>query len=275
MPITDVSGKTLEQLISLEGRAAVITGAAKGIGFAIARRFAEAGADILLADVDKASVEESAKALTTAFGARTKALITDVTREQDVIDAADTCMKEFGRLDIWVNNAGIYPDSLLLDLSVGDWDKVQSINLRGAFIGSREAARRMKDAPMNGGVIINIESVGAFRGHAGLAAYTASKHGMNGLAKCMAVELGPHNIRVVGLAPTGTWTPGVAARTAGASGEDVERAKALEKQILEKVPLGRFGMPDDIARAALFAASDMAMLITGSTIAVDAGGLAE
>ena len=133
----------------------------------------------------------------------------------------------------------------------------------------------MKNAPMNGGVIINIESVGAFRGHAGLSAYTASKHGMSGLAKCMAVELGPYNIRVVGLAPTGTWTPGVAARTAGASGEDIDRVKALEKQILEKVPLGRFGVPDDIARAALFAASDMAMLITGSTIAVDAGGLAE
>jgi NAD(P)-dependent dehydrogenase (short-subunit alcohol dehydrogenase family) len=124
------------------------------------------------------------------------------------------------------------------------------------------------------GTIIYIESIGAFRGHPGLAAYTASKHGMNGLAKCLAVELGQHNIRVIGLAPTGILTPGVQARQAGTSNEDLERFQAMEKKILETVPLGRFGVPDDVARAALFAASDMAMLITGSTVAVDAGGMA-
>jgi len=274
MPIADVSEKTLSQLISLKGRVAVVTGAAKGIGLAICRRFAEAGANIVLADTDHEGAEAAAKSLEWDFGIRAKAQTTDVTSEASVVAAADFAIDAFGRLDIWVNNAGIYPDRSVLELSVDDWDRVQTINLRGAFLGAREAGRRMSGAPMNGGVIINIESIGAFRGHPGLAAYTASKHGMNGLAKCLAVELGRNNIRVVGLAPTGVLTPGVEARRNAASRDEVASFEAIEKKVLETVPLGRFGVPDDVARAALFAASDMAMLISGSTIAVDAGGMA-
>lgn len=275
MPIADVSEKSLAQLMSLKGRVAVVTGAAKGIGLAICRRFAEAGADIVLADTDGVGAEVAAKDLQRDYGVRAKAQVADVTQEASIVAAADAAMTAFGRLDIWVNNAGIYPDCPVLELSVDDWDKVQSINLRGAFIGAREAGRRMTGAPMNGGVIINIESIGAFRGHPGLAAYTASKHGMNGLAKCLATELGRQNVRVVGLAPTGILTPGVAARQAATGSDDLERFQAIEKKILETVPLGRFGVPDDVARAALFAASDMAMLITGSSISVDGGGMAQ
>jgi NAD(P)-dependent dehydrogenase (short-subunit alcohol dehydrogenase family) len=275
MPIADVSNKNLQQLISLESRVAVVTGAARGIGLAICRRLAEAGAVVVLADTDEGRARAAAVEITKDFGVSAKAVLADVREERSIVGLAEKTMASYGRLDIWVNNAGVFPGGPTLDLSAEDWDQVQSVNLRGAFLGAREAARRMTETPMNGGVILNIESVSGFRGRAGLLAYCASKHSMNGLTKSLAAEFGSKNVRVVGVAPTGISTPGVAERKVQSVGVELERIKALEKKIIDTLPLGRLGVADDVARVALFCVSDLAMLVTGSTVAVDAGAMVQ
>lgn len=270
MPIKDVSDKPLAELVSLEGRIAVVTGAARGIGRAIARRLAEAGAVVLIGDIDEAGARCAAAEL----GPRALGVGLDVTDEGSIVALADMAVRDFGRLDIWVNNAGIFPGSPTVDLLADVWDKVQDINLRGTFLGAREAARRMMAQEPKGGVIINMASVSGYRGRPGLAAYVASKHGVVGLTKSLGVELGPHDIRVLGIAPTGITTPGVAERKAEARGVELERIIELEKKVGGSLPLGRLGVPDDIARVALFCASDLSMLMTGTTILVDAGAIA-
>jgi NAD(P)-dependent dehydrogenase (short-subunit alcohol dehydrogenase family) len=274
MSIKDVSGQSLAQLISLAGRTAVVTGAARGIGLAIATRLAEAGADVVLGDLDEAVARNAASAISQAGGGRAIGAAVDVTREESIIALADRAQLEFGHVDIWVNNAGIFPGAPSVDFLVETWDAIQDINLRGTFLGAREAARRMMAQDPKGGVIVNIASVSGYRGRPGLAAYVASKHGVVGLTKSLGVELGPHDIRVLGVAPTGVSTPGVAQRKAEAKGAELERIEALEKKVGAALPLGRLGVPDDIARVVLFCASDLAMLMTGSTVIVDAGGIA-
>jgi NAD(P)-dependent dehydrogenase (short-subunit alcohol dehydrogenase family) len=279
MPIKDVSGQSLQQLVSLDGKVAVVTGAGRGIGLAIARRLTEAGADVLLGDMDVPAAEASAAALSAEFGRRVIGVPLNVAEESSIVALADRAVAEFGHLDIWINNAGIFPGSPTVDQTADIWDRVQDINLRGSFLGAREAAKRMmaqatKDGAPKGGVIVNVASVSGFSGRPGLAAYVASKHGVVGLTKSLGVEWGPHGIRVLGLAPTGVSTPGVQERKAQASGAELERIEALEKKVGDALPLGRLGVPDDIARVALFCASDLSMLMTGSTLLIDAGALA-
>ena len=274
MPIKDVSGQSLQQLISLEGRAAVVTGAGRGIGLAIARRLTEAGADVLIGDIDVASAEASAAALSKEFGRRVVGTALNVGEEASIVALADRAVAEFGKLDIWVNNAGIFPGSPTVDQTVEIWDRVQDINLRGSFIGAREAGKRMLAQTPQDGVIVNIASVSGYSGRPGLAAYVASKHGVVGLTKSLGVEWGPHGIRVLGIAPTGISTPGVDERKAQATGPELERILDLEKKVGAALPLRRLGVPDDIARVVLFCASDLSMLMTGSTVLVDAGALA-
>jgi NAD(P)-dependent dehydrogenase (short-subunit alcohol dehydrogenase family) len=274
MPIKDVSGQSLQQLVSLDGKVAVVTGAGRGIGLAIARRLTEAGANVLLGDMDVPAAEASAAALSAEFGRRVIGVSLNVAEEPSIIALADRAVAAFGHLDIWVNNAGIFPGSPTIDQTAEIWDRVQDINLRGSFLGAREAAKRMMAQTPKGGVIVNVASVSGYSGRPGLAAYVASKHGVVGLTKSLGVEWGPHGIRVLGLAPTGVSTPGVRERKSQASGAELERIEALEKKVGDALPLGRLGVPDDIARVALFCASDLSMLMTGSTLLVDAGALA-
>jgi NAD(P)-dependent dehydrogenase (short-subunit alcohol dehydrogenase family) len=259
MPVNDVSGKSLAQLISLEGQTAVVTGAARGIGLAIARRLAEAGADLVLGDIDADMAATVAGEIAAEFGVRAVGTALDVADEAAIIALADQAVALSGSS---------------VDFLASQWDEIQDINLRGTFLGAREAARRMIAQDPKGGVIVNVASVSGFRGRPGLAAYVASKHGVVGLTKSLAVELGPHDIRVLGLAPTGTSTPGLAARRTEAAGAELDRIKMLEKRIADSLPLGRLGVPDDIARVALFCASDLSLLMTGSTLLIDAGALA-
>lgn len=270
MPAIDVSGKPLAQLISLKSRHAVVTGGARGLGLAIARRLAEAGADILLGDLDAEAAERSAAQLKTDFGVAAIGRKLDVRDSRMVAETADRAVAELGGLDIWVNNAGIYPVTPLLDLSDEEWDQVNDINLRGTFLGCREAARRMIAAG-RGGVIINIESMAAVRGRAGCAHYAASKHGVAGITKSLGVELGGHGIRVLSVAPTLAETPGVHERRAAAAGSGGDIMKALEDKVIATIPLGRTALPDDIARVALFCASDLAAFMTGTTVFADGG----
>jgi NAD(P)-dependent dehydrogenase (short-subunit alcohol dehydrogenase family) len=180
----------------------------------------------------------------------------------------DRTVDEQGRLDVWVNAAGVYPTSPLLELGDDEWDLVLETNLRGTFVGAREAARAMV-ARGAGGVIVNVTSTAAHRAESGGAAhYVASKFGVRGLTRALAVELGPHGIRVLAVAPTVTLTPGLeeqreSLRTAGFALEELGPA----------LPLGRVAVPDDVARVVLFCASDLSLVMTGSTLLADAGEL--
>jgi NAD(P)-dependent dehydrogenase (short-subunit alcohol dehydrogenase family) len=272
LPIADVSHLGLAQLLSLEGRVAVVTGGAAGIGAAIASRLAEGGASVLIGDkgiFDKA--EESAARLAEQSGRRVVGTTLDVTDESSVNECADLAMAEFGRLDIWVNNAGTYPMQPLLEMTAQDWDNVINVNLRGAFLGSQAAAKRMIEAG-NGGVIINLASTGSFKASSpGVVHYISAKHGVAGLTKSLAIDLGPHNIRVLAVAPTVIrGTPGNdaarAARSARGLGGDVDAHSA-------RLPLGRTGVADDVGRVAYFCATDLSMFMTGAILPVDAGDL--
>lgn len=270
MAIADVSDKRIAELVSLEGKVAAVTGGARGIGFAIAKRFAEAGADVVIGDLDKTDAEQAAGRLL-EYGHRAFGAELDAHDEMSIVAFAERTRLELGTIDIWVNNAGIYPSVPLLDMTEAQWDKVLDLNLKGTFLGSREAAKWMI-ADGHGGVIVNLASTAGYKAAGpGIAHYVASKHGVRGLTKSLAVELGRYGIRVLALAPTLIETPGIeegrAAFKAAGLGDIIDSISARE-------PLGRAGVPDDVARVALFCASDLSMLMTGSTLAVDAGDLA-
>jgi len=248
MAIADVSDRSIADLVSLQGRVAVVTGGGRGTGLGIVRRLAEAGAAVVIGDGDEQAARQAAETLRPAG------------------------VGEYGTIDLWVNNAGIYPGAPVLDMSAAQWDQVVDFNLKGVFLGAREAARRMI-AGGHGGVIINIGSTASFRASgSGTAHYVSSKFGVRGLTQALAVELGQYGIRVLGVAPTFTETPGTRERRAdlddAAYRDFIQRAGAAK-------PLGRVGVPDDVARVVLFCASDLSVFMTGSTLAVDAGDLAK
>lgn len=266
MAIADVTDRSVAELVSLSGRTAVVTGGARGLGRAIVTRLAQAGATVLVADLDGDLASRVADEVAAETGSRVVATRLDVTDEASVAAAADLAVSELGGIDVWVNNAGIYPNVLLMDMTQEVWGRVMDINLRGTFSGSQEAARRMIAAGKPG-VIVNIVSTAGFKGMApGISAYVASKHGVRGLIKQLAIELAPHDIRVLGVAPTFCTTEG-----------NTEALANLPERVREEISatlssrLGRVGVPDDIARAVLFCASDMSIFMTGSTLLVDAG----
>lgn len=268
MSIPDVSGKTIAELNSLAGRGAVVTGGATGLGKAMVRRLAEAGANVLIADIDLDLATATAEDLAARTGSTVLAVPCDAADGATIAAAASLAEARFGRLDIWVNNAALYPAVPLFDWTEEQWDQVMAVNLRGTFLGAREAARRMIDAG-RGGVIVNVASQAGFRGIApGFAGYTSSKHGVVGLTRQLAIELAPHDIRVMGVAPSHART------------EKTEVAIAANPELLEQIPalstsrLGRVGVPDDVGRVVLFLASDMAMFLSGSTIKIDAAEMA-
>jgi NAD(P)-dependent dehydrogenase (short-subunit alcohol dehydrogenase family) len=269
VPFPDVSDRSLAQLISLEGRSCVITGGAKGLGLAASRRLAEAGAAVMIGDIDGVSAKTAAEELTGRYHSEVLAVPVDVCDSISVAALADAAVTAFGAVDIWVNNAGVYPSTPLLEMSDGDWDRVLNINLRGAFVGCREAARRMISAG-RGGVIVNMASIAGVGGRRpGVSHYVASKHGIVGLTKQLGLELAKDGIRVLAVAPTTIITPGVEVASAGPAAE----AGVTIEQLLTGI-MGRPGRPDDVARVVLFCASDLSMLMTGSTLLVDAGEMA-
>ena len=265
MAIRDVSSRSLSELVSLEGRRAVVTGAGRGLGAQIVRRLVEAGADVVAGDLDAAAVEELAQELT-GGERRVLGFRLDIGDSDSLAAAADLAVDALGGLEIWVNNAGIFPTTgPAIDANDEFVDRMLTLNVRGTYAGAREAARRM----VNGGVIINLASTAGFKASGGISAYVASKHAVVGLTKALGVEFGSRGIRVLGVAPTIIDTPGVRDELAplAAAGIDVETRVSTNA-------LGRMGVPDDVARVVLFCCSDMAMFMTGSTLAVDAGDLA-
>jgi len=263
--VPDVSDRTLAELISLAGRVAVVTGAGRGLGAQIVRRLSEAGAGVIAGDLDEAAAEDVAEELAGA-GRRVLGCRLDVSDTPSLAAAADRAVTELGGLDIWVNNAAIFPTTgPAVDADDQFVDSMLHVNVRGTFAGAREAARRMT----RGGVIVNLTSTAGFKASAGISAYVASKHAVVGITKALALEFGPIGIRVLAVAPTIIDTPGVREQMAplAEAGLDVGARVAAN-------PLGRMGVPDDVARVVLFCCSDMAAFMTGSTVAVDAGSLA-
>ncbi len=259
----------LKDLVNLGGKCAVVTGGARGIGLAISRRLAEAGAAVVLADIDAGEAEKASAELRSQ-DYNVHFLKCDVAEEADVKDMIAGAVRILGGIDILVNNAGIYPRKPLDEMTGEDFESVISVNLTGTFLCSRYAAQAMV-SKQKGGCIINIVSIEALHpSSTGMSAYDASKGGMLMLTRSMARELGRHDIRVNAIAPGAIKTQGVLSHTAPSA--DRSQLKEL-KSFLSRIALGRMGGADDIARVALFLASDMADYITGDLIVVDGGYL--
>jgi NAD(P)-dependent dehydrogenase (short-subunit alcohol dehydrogenase family) len=243
----------------LTDRVAIVTGAARGIGLAIAKRFADEGATVVMADVAAATLSEAAAAVP---GATT--VVADVSRKADVarvVEAAAACT---GHIDILVNNAGITHACDFLDLTEADFDRVLGVNLKSMFLCGQAVARHMVAHGVRGAVV-NLSSVNAVLAIANQVPYTVSKGGVNQLTKVMALALAPHGIRVNGIGP-GTIATEMA-RAAVLGSEEGRR------RILSRTPLGRLGEPEEVAAIAAFLASDDASYLTGQTIYPDGGRL--
>lgn len=260
--------KKIAELLNLQGKAVIVTGAAKGIGQGIAYRLAEAGASVLIADTDEDMAKTTAEMLQDK-GWTAATIKVDVSSEDDIKAMIAACREHFGSLDILVNNAGIYPNSSVAQMSESDFERVMAVNLRSVFMATKYAAEMMKQ--QGGGRIINITSIDALHpSMIGLAHYDASKHGVWGFTKNSALELAEHKIWVNAIAPGGIATPGVAAMSGAGQNQDM---KAVTKDFISQIPMHRLGDPDEIGMVALFLASDMAAYMTGSQIVVDGGAL--
>jgi len=269
--IPDFTDTALSQLWSLEGRVAVVTGGGSGMGRATALRLAEAGAATVVADIAAEKAHETAGLIGKRTpGATAVPLTVDVADPASVRALGDAVTERFGQVDIWVNTAWLSSSGGIADYPDDMWRRGLAVNLDGSFYTAREAARRMLQAGRRG-VIILVTSGSAHHGRARRYQYVAAKHGTLGLVKSLALELGPAGIRVVAIAPAATDTPGFRVAPTRFAGADAEQAKRLLDDTVAKMALGRLGQADDIARAAVFAASDMAGFITGSTIHVDGG----
>ena len=248
---------------SLAGKVAIVTGAGRGIGRAIALGFAEAGATVVLASRSAAQLEAVA-AEVRAGGGRALAVPTDVAHADEVHRLVVRCLEEFGVLDVLVNNAGVSPYYKPAErLSETEWRQVLDVNLTGTFLGCQAAAVPLADRR---GCVINVVSVGAAVGLPRLAAYCAAKAGVEALTRVLALEWAARGVRVNALGPAFLATD----LTAG-----LRANPALHQQLVDRTPLGRLGAPDEVVGAAIFLASDAASYVTGQTLYVDGGWLAQ
>jgi 2-deoxy-D-gluconate 3-dehydrogenase len=267
-----VHERPLPSLVDLRGKVALVTGAAQGFGFACARRLAEAGAAVVLADRRLDRLEPAGERLA-ARGLEVATTVGDVAVEEDVAALVGTAVHRFGRLDVLVNNAGVFSNFLLESLTFEEFQRIVAVNLGGAFLCTKAAAAQMRSQG-EGGSIINISSIDAVHpSGSGLSHYGTSKHAIWGLTKSMALELGPDGIRVNAIAPGPSLTEGaVEFVQAGApAGIDVGAQWAAYEA---RIPLRRLAHPDDVGRTAVFLASDLASYVSGAQIVVDGGLLA-
>jgi len=264
--------ETVANMLNLSGRTAIVTGGAVGIGYGIANRLAEAGANVVIANRTKAVGLHAASELSSK-GWKVTAIQTDVSLQESVKKMVDETVKRYGSIDILVNNAGIYPEIPLRQMSLSDFEKVIAINLNGVFLCTKYVSEQMIKQ-QKGGRIINITSVDALHpSSVGLAHYDASKHGVWGFTKNVALELAPFKIWVNAIAPGGILTPGVKKLQQSipvSGGIDMQKMLA---SFVEGIPMKRLGEPDEIGKVALFLASDMSSYMTGEQIVVDGGSL--
>lgn len=257
--------------IELEGKIAVVTGGATGIGLGIAKRFAEAGAKVLIVDIDGKQAQFAADNLSKSSDS-VVAMQVDIAQEDAGERIIAKCIETFKTIDTLVNNAGIFPQVPMLEMAPDLFDKVYRINLKGLAFTAKAAALKMIEGG-KGGKIINIASIDAFHpSMIGLAAYDASKGGVVMFTKSLALELGKYGIHVNAIAPGGIQTEGTSKPLEG-SKLTGEQMKKMMDDFTKRIPLGRMGMPDDIAKVAVFLASSYSDYITGETIIVDGGML--
>ena len=243
----------------LSGKVAVVTGASKGIGAAIAKRLSAAGAAVM---VNYSSSKEDADHVVAdikAKGGRAIAVKGDVARAEDVRQLFDETKRSFGRLDVLVNNAGVYKFIRLEEITEDEFHRVFNINVLGTILATKEAVKHFGP---NGGSVINISSI-ASAGAPEAAIYSGSKGAVDAITRALAAELGPRQIRVNAIAPGGVETEGT--HSGGIMGSD------FEKTMIASTPLGRFGQPDDIARIAVFLASDDSAWLTGERLTASGG----
>lgn len=244
--------------MGMEGKIAIVTGGARGIGRAITETLAQRGADVVIADLKAELAEQTSQEIAQATGRRIKAFSVDVSNYTSTQKMVEQVLSEFGRVDILVNNAGITRDKLIMRMEEEDWDLVIDINLKGAFNCSKAVVRTMMKQKY--GRIVNISSVSGQAGQVGQANYSASKAGLIGLTKALARELASRQITVNAVAPG--FVPTVLTEVL---------APELKEAILKAIPLGRMGTPQEISYAVAFLASDEAAYITGHILAVDGG----
>ena len=240
----------------LKDKVALVIGASRGIGKAIALRYVEEGAKVMLADFDEEGGKVTADELEMPF------VRTDVARMDDAVSAVDRTVQAFGRLDIIVQNAGIYPWQLIENTSPEDWDQVMGVNLRGCFNAARAALPQMKTQGV-GRILFTSSITGPHVTSPGHGHYSATKAGINGFIRAAALEFSPYGINVNGVEPGNILTEAI----------ELHRGAAFIKNMEDAIPLGRLGSPRDVANAFLFLASDEASYITGTTIVVDGGQL--
>lgn len=260
----DTSNKSITELISLKNKTAVITGSAKGTGYAIAERLAEAGANIVIADINLVNADIAAQKIAKKYSADTRFFSLDPADRSSVSSLINQAAETYGQIDIWVNNAGVFPYIPALEITDEDLDNVMDKNLKGIFIGCHEVAKQMVEAG-RGGVIINLVSGITLKNHYSINEHLAAKHGIISLTKAFAGELGSKGIRVMAVAPSTMETFEL-----NGTGS-LHRENGVGQQMVSPLPLGRTAIPDDIARVVLFCASDLSMFMTGTVLTVDGG----
>lgn len=262
----DLHDRPLADLLSLEGRVAIVTGGGKGIGAAIVRRLAEAGADVVVADLDRDAAD------------RVAAEVGGLAFEVDVADpdageaVAAATEQRYGRIDVLVNNAGVYPLRRLAEIDAAFVDRLDAINVRGTLLPTQAAARRMVER--GHGRVINLSSIEAFHpAGIGFSTYGATKGAVAVLTKHLALELAPSGVTVNAISPGPIQTEGSSqlGRDALSAPGDAEFTDL--GGLLARMPVGRLGLPDDIARVAVFLATDAAAFVTGQNILVDGGNV--
>ena len=241
----------------LKDKVCLVTGSARGIGYAIAEEFGRNGARVVLTDVLKDLLDDAVKKLSDS-GTEAVAVTADVTEPDQVSALVEKTAKEFGRIDVLVNNAGVTRDTLLIRMSEADWDLVLKVNLKGAFLMTQAVAKVM--IKQHSGKIVNISSVVGLMGNAGQVNYSASKAGLLGLTKSVARELAGRGICVNAIAPGFIETDMTA-----------KMSESVKTSFLESIPLKKAGMPNDIAKAALFLSSPASDYITGQVLGVNGG----
>ncbi len=245
-------------MFDLKGKVALVTGASRGIGRAIAEKLASLGANVIITST-KAEVSQSvAKEISDKYNVTAKGYALNVANLSEFTNVVDEIVKEFGRIDILVNNAGITKDTLILRMKEEEWDEVINTNLKGVFNGCKAVAKYMLKQQY--GKIVNISSVVGIMGNAGQVNYSASKGGVIALTKSLAKELASRNINVNAVAP-------------GYIDTDMTRVLPdnIKQEVLRLIPLGRMGKPEDVANVVAFLCSDESSYITGQTIVVDGG----
>ncbi|MEI6514917.1 MAG: 3-oxoacyl-[acyl-carrier-protein] reductase [bacterium] len=244
-------------MATMTGKVALVTGAARGIGQAIAKKLAAEGCDVALCDLKAEWLAETV-GLIEAAGRKVKCFEADVSNAAAVETVVDGVMKEFGRVDILVNNAGITKDTLMIRMSEQDWDAVISVNLKGTFLFTKAVARPMMK--QRTGTIVNVASIIGLIGNAGQCNYAASKAGVIALTKSAARELASRNVRVNAVAPGFIQT-----KMTEALPEEVR------KKMMDAIPMGRFGQPEDVANVVLFLAGETSSYMTGQVLTVCGG----